>query len=103
MTDERAQLPFNEEVRRLLEDRGWSIRRLAHETGFDPTFISRVLNRRRYKTPTLRLVEAVARAFDLPPAHFAEFRELFLVAEIKANPDLRDRLFDDVVRPTATR
>ena len=86
MTDKRAQQPFAEEVRHLLEERGWSIRRLAQETGFDPTFISRVLNRRRYKTPTLRLAEAVARALDLPPAYFAEFRELYLIAYIKANP-----------------
>ena len=93
MAERRATEPFAEEVRRLLAERGWSMRRLAREIEVDPTFISRVLNRRRYKTPTLRLTESVAQAFDLPPAYFAEYRELYLIERIKADPEIRDWLF----------
>ena len=98
MAERRATEPFAEEVRRLLAERGWSIRRLAQEIEMDPTFVSRVLNRRRYKTPTLRLTESVAQAFDLPPAYFAEYRELYLIDRIKSDPEVRDWLFDLVKR-----
>ena len=58
----------------------------------DPTFISRVLNVAATNS-TLRLTESVAQALRLAAAYFAEYRELYLIERIKADPEIRDWLF----------
>src|SRR4029453_16923599 len=75
MTHKRTNAAFADEVPRLLEERGWSIRRLALEAGVERGYLWKVIRRRGYKTASVRMAEAVALALGLPADYFPEYRE----------------------------
>jgi transcriptional regulator with XRE-family HTH domain len=85
--------PFVEEVPRLLKARGMSIRTLAASVGVSDSHLSRVLRQADYKTPSTGLTTRVAEAFGLPVDYFPEFREAYVVQRVKADPQLRNRLY----------
>jgi transcriptional regulator with XRE-family HTH domain len=81
------------ELPRLLAERGLSARALAREAGINQSYLSRVLRRVDYKTPSPELVRRTALALGLPEDYFAEYRESFVIERIKRDPKLRDRLY----------
>jgi len=85
--------PFIEEVPRLLEERGMSIRALAATVGVSDSHLSRVLRHVDYKTPSLDLTSRVAIALGLPADYFPEFREMCVVDWIKRDAKLRNSLY----------
>jgi transcriptional regulator with XRE-family HTH domain len=95
---QRTNRPFADEVPRLLEERGWSIRHLAIEAGVERGYLWKVIRRRGYKTPSVRLAEAVAAALGLPPDYFPEYREGVVVERVRRDGRLRDDVFDRVSR-----
>jgi transcriptional regulator with XRE-family HTH domain len=90
----RTNRPFADEVPRLLEERGWSIRHLAIEAGVERGYLWKVIRRRGYKTPSVRLTEAVAKALGLPSDYFPEYREGVVVDRVRRDEHLRDEVFD---------
>jgi transcriptional regulator with XRE-family HTH domain len=94
----RTNEPFVEEVSRLLEERGLSIRALAREVGVTDAHLSRVLRQVNYKTPSADLAGRVAEAFGLPRDFFPEYREGYVIEKLKANGRLRDELYDRLKR-----
>lgn len=94
----RSQRPFVEEVPRLLEARGMTLRGLARDAGVNPSFLSRVLNQRRSKKPSAELVRNVAQALGLPDDYFPEYREAAVIEAVKRNAGLRERLYRRVAR-----
>jgi transcriptional regulator with XRE-family HTH domain len=80
-------------VPRLLQENGWSIRRLSRETGVTDAHLSRVLRRAAYKTASGELARRIAIAFGLPEDYFPEFREAFVIDQIKRNSGLRDEIY----------
>ena len=75
-----------------------SQRALAQLVGVSPTYLSKVLRRADYKTPSPELARRVALALDFPPDYFPEYREGVVIAEVKRSHDLRDRLYDELSR-----
>jgi transcriptional regulator with XRE-family HTH domain len=73
-----------------------SVRALARETGVTSAHLSRVLRRVNYKTPSPELARKVAVALGLPSDYFPEFREGSVIEKIKGDPNLRDRLYDEL-------
>jgi hypothetical protein len=75
----RTDQPFREAVRALLAERGLTFRALAasttavdpHGKGLSHTYLATLGTHDR---PTLRAMELVARALDLEPTFFAEYR-----------------------------
>jgi len=71
--------PFHEAVRRLLAERGFTFRALAARTrevdpeqkGFSHSYLTTLGTHDR---PTASAMEIVARALDLHPSYFAEYR-----------------------------
>jgi transcriptional regulator with XRE-family HTH domain len=94
-------VPFADEVARLLKQRGMSIRALATAAGVTPSHLSRVLARSDYKTPSVDLMRRVGAALGVPPETFPEYRQGVVVQRIREDPDLRDRLFQDLTSVTA--
>lgn len=93
----RAKGPFAEEVRRLLKERGMPVKALAERAGFSQPHLSRVLRQADYKkTPSLRLARSVARALDLRDDYFAEYREAYVIDEIRRHPRLRDEIYESL-------
>ena len=89
--------PFVDQVPRLLAERGWSIRKLAAEAGIDPSYLWKVLRRRGYKTAGARVAERTAVALGLPVDYFPEYREKIVIERIKADPAIRDDLYDRMI------
>jgi transcriptional regulator with XRE-family HTH domain len=96
----QTDTPFTEEVPRLLKERGMSVRALAATIGISDSHLSRVLRRADYKTPSPDLTRKVALALGLPSDYFPEFREAYVVEQIKSDPKLRNDLY---VRLSHTR
>jgi transcriptional regulator with XRE-family HTH domain len=77
-SENRPPEPFADRARRLADERGWSIERLIYAAwdpnarGTSPGMIRKALNGQRALTPAL--MAAVARALDVPPDTFIEYR-----------------------------
>src|SRR5690348_11362202 len=52
-----TDVPFSEELPRLLSERRMSTRALAMQIGVSPSHLSRVIRRKDYKTPGLDLMQ----------------------------------------------
>jgi transcriptional regulator with XRE-family HTH domain len=89
--------PFHEAVGDLMYERGWSQRDLSAAVGVDPAHISRLLKRGSRLRATPELLARVARAFDLQPEFFAEYREWCVLEALRRNPTLRERLYTRLV------
>jgi len=75
-----------------------SLRGLARKVGVTDSHLSRVLRRVRYQTPSADLARRVAVALDLPPDYFPEYREGFVIDQVKKRPRTRDRLYEELRR-----
>jgi transcriptional regulator with XRE-family HTH domain len=95
---DRAVAPIADLLPQLLKERSLSLRGLAATVGVDPTFLSRAVRGTRSKRLNADLLVSVARALELPPDYFVEFRELVAIYEIKANPKIRDQVFEKAAR-----
>lgn len=95
----RTDEPFDIALPRLLHERGLSIRGLAKAVDVNQSHLSRLLGAKP-ASPARRvsraLASAVARELDLPEDYFPEYRELAIVEAIRADPALRDRIFDQI-------
>ncbi len=80
-----------------MDERGWSQRDLSAAVSVDPAHISRLLKRGTRLRATPELLARVARAFDLDPEFFAEYREWCVLEAVRRNPSLRERLYARVV------
>ncbi len=65
----RRQLGLN--VRRIRKERGWSQEELAFESGLHRTYISGI--ERGARNPTVLVIEKLAEALSVTPAHLLEF------------------------------
>ncbi|MHB8642346.1 MAG: helix-turn-helix domain-containing protein [Gaiellaceae bacterium] len=99
MERKRTDHPFVEEVPRLLEERDLSIRALARRAAVTDAHLSRVLRQVNYKTPSADLARRIAIALDLPEDYFPEFREAFVIDEVRRDPRLREQLYARLRRP----
>ena len=90
----RTDLPFAEELPSLLTERGLSQRRLAQMVDLNPSHLSRVLRGVDETRPSIELIRRVAEALDLPIGYFPELREAEVIGRVKADPGLRDELYD---------
>jgi transcriptional regulator with XRE-family HTH domain len=93
-------VPFADVVIRLLQERGMSIRALAREAGVTASHLSRVLARSDYKTPSVDLMRRVGAVLDVPPETFPEYRQGVLIQRVREDPELRDRLFQELSSAT---
>jgi transcriptional regulator with XRE-family HTH domain len=94
----RTNTPFVQELPRLLKEQGLSTRKLAEAVGVSPSHLSRVLRGVDYKTPSLSLMTRSADALGMEPDYFPDVREAAVISAIRADPGLRDRLYDRVSR-----
>lgn len=83
-------------LKRLLKGRGTSLRRLAETLERDVGFLSRAVRGAGGKNASAQLLSEMAAALNVPPEWFAPVREARVIAAIKADPMLRDRLFREV-------
>jgi transcriptional regulator with XRE-family HTH domain len=92
-TRKLTNVPFSDELPRLLAERDMSTRELARRVGVSHSHISRVVRRRDDKTPSPDLVRRISVELDLPEDYFPEYRESVVIEHLKADPKLRDELY----------
>jgi transcriptional regulator with XRE-family HTH domain len=73
-----------------------SIRQLAREVGVSDSHLSKVVRGAYYKTVSPELASRVAIALALDKDYFPEAREGYVFAALRRNPELRDRLYDEL-------
>ena len=89
--------PFRNAVGDLLHERGWTQRDLAGAVGVDPAHVCRLLKRGSRLRATPELLARIARALQVEPEFFTEYREWCVLEAVRQNPSLRERLFTRVV------
>jgi plasmid maintenance system antidote protein VapI len=82
-----------EELPLLLAERELSLRTLATRLGLDHGFLSRAVRGTDGKVLTLELVSRIAAELHLAPDYFVEVREALVIERVKADSELRDRLY----------
>ena len=94
----RSNRPFVEELPELLVKGRLSIRAVSRDAGVDPAHLSRVLRKAGGKTASSDLVQRVTAALDLPADYFPEAREAEVIARVRRDARLRDRIYDSLSR-----
>lgn len=94
MASTRTNRPFPEELPRLLQERGLSLRSLGERVGVTGAHLSRVVRGVNYKSVSGDLAGRVALALDLPRDYFPEYREGVVVERVRRDSAYRDRLYD---------
>ena len=89
----RSDQSFRDAVVDLLDERGWSQNDLSAVVGVDKAHISRLLKRGTHIRATPQLIARVARALDVEPEFFVEYREWCVLEAVRRSPSLRERLF----------
>jgi transcriptional regulator with XRE-family HTH domain len=92
---DRTQRSFVEELPELLRERQLSVRQLARDTGVTSSHLSRLLRGVGYRTkPSKELAQRIAVALELEPDYFLEYREAVVLEAVRAQPRLREELYD---------
>jgi transcriptional regulator with XRE-family HTH domain len=89
----RTNQAFRDAVADLLDEREWSQRDLSAVVGVDPAHVSRLLKRGSRLRATPQLIARVARALEVEPEFFVEYREWCVLEAVRGNPSLRERLY----------
>jgi transcriptional regulator with XRE-family HTH domain len=87
---------FADELPLLLDQRQISLRSLAARLGLDHSFLSRAARGADGKVLTPELMRRIAAELSLPADYFAEVREALLIEKIRADGELRDRLYAEL-------
>lgn len=87
--------PFAEALATLMSERGLSARSLAEQIGVHHTHVSVLL--RGEKPPSVSLMRATSRALQLPPGYWAEERIQAVCDRVRTDPQLRDRLYRQLI------
>jgi transcriptional regulator with XRE-family HTH domain len=84
--------PFGPTMVRLMEESGTTYRKLAAAAGLSAGYLNHVVHGNR-PVPSNDVIERIARALDVEPEHFLEYRLRLITERLKKMPDLIDRLY----------
>jgi transcriptional regulator with XRE-family HTH domain len=83
---------FGPAVERLMNETGVTYRALAAKTGLSAGYLNHLVHGNR-PVPSNDVVETLAKALDVEPEHFREFRLRVITEKLEAMPELVDRLY----------
>ena len=87
-----SEEPFGPTIERLMGETGVTYRALADKTGLSAGYLNHVVHGNR-PVPSNAIVERLAEALGVEPAHFREYRLRVITRKLEAMPDLIDRLY----------
>jgi transcriptional regulator with XRE-family HTH domain len=91
--------PFGATVSRLMATSGTTYRDLAAKSGLSASYLNRIVHGDR-PLPDDDVLENIARALNVEPDHFREYRLRILTERLEAMPETADRLYEKLI-PTA--
>ena len=83
---------FGATVQRLMDEQGVTYRQLAAQTGLSAGYLNHLVHGNR-PVPSNDVVQALARALDVEPEHFREYRLRSITERLEAMPEMIDRLY----------
>jgi transcriptional regulator with XRE-family HTH domain len=87
-----SEEPFGPTVVRLMEEAGITYRGLAAKTGLSAGYLNHLVHGNR-PVPSSDVMAALAKALDVEPEHFLEYRVRVITERLERMPDLVDRLY----------
>jgi transcriptional regulator with XRE-family HTH domain len=84
--------PFGPTVQALMAEQGVTYRGLAAKTGLSAGYLNHLVHGNR-PVPSNDVIEALAAALDVEPAHFREYRIRTITERLEEMPELVDRLY----------
>jgi transcriptional regulator with XRE-family HTH domain len=87
-----SEEPFGPTIERLMTEEGLTYRGLAAKTQLSAGYLNHLVHGNR-PVPSKDVVERHARALDVEPEHFREYRLRVIADRLEARPDLIDRLY----------
>jgi len=83
---------FGVTIERLMAESGLTYRGLAAKTQLSAGYLNHLVHGNR-PVPSKDVVERLARALDVDPEHFREYRLRVITDRLETRPDLIDRLY----------
>jgi transcriptional regulator with XRE-family HTH domain len=83
---------FGVTIERLMAERGLTYRGLAAKTGLSAGYLNHLVHGNR-PVPSKEVVARLAKALDVPPEHFREYRLRVITDRLEEMPELVDRLY----------
>ena len=83
---------FGPTVERLMNEAGLTYRSLAEKTKLSAGYLNHLVHGNR-PVPSNDVVETLAKALDVDPEHFREYRLRVITERLETRPDLVDRLY----------
>ena len=87
-----SEEPFGPTMERLMDESGVTYRGLAAQTELSAGYLNHVVHGNR-PVPSNEIIERLAAALGVEPAHFLEYRLRVITDRLEAMPDLIDRLY----------
>jgi transcriptional regulator with XRE-family HTH domain len=87
-----SEEPFGPTIERLMTEEGLTYRGLAAKTQLSAGYLNHLVHGNR-PVPSKDVVERLARALDVEPEHFREYRLRVIADRLEARPNLIDRLY----------
>lgn len=84
--------PFGATVQRLMDEQGVTYRKLAAQTGLSAGYLNHLVHGNR-PVPSNDVVVTLAKALEVEPEHFREFRIRVITEKLAGMPQLIDRLY----------
>ena len=84
--------PFGSTVQSLMTETGTTYRALADRTGLSAGYLNHIVHGNR-PVPSNDVIETLARALKVEPAHFREYRLRVITERLERMPDMIDRLY----------
>ena len=84
--------PFGASVERLMNETGTTYRALAAKTSLSAGYLNHLVHGNR-PVPSNEIVERLAGALGVEPAHFREYRLRVITKRLESMPEMIDRLY----------
>jgi len=75
-----------------MDEQGVTYRQLASQTGLSAGYLNHLVHGNR-PVPSNDVVQTLAKALEVEPEHFREFRLRSITERLEAMPELMDRLY----------
>ena len=88
---------FGQTVQRLMDELGVTYRQLTARTGLSAGYLNHLVHGNR-PVPSNDVVATLAKALEVEPEHFREYRLRMITERLEAMPALIDRLYRQLSR-----
>ncbi len=87
-----SEEPFGPTAIALMDETGITYRGLAARSGLSAGYLNHIMHGNR-PVPSNGVIERVAKALDVEPEHFLEYRLRVITERLERMPELVDRLY----------